>query len=73
MKANSEGQPGPQNYKRTHADGANMLADAVAPFNGIIMWRAFVYSYETLMTGLNKRMKNSNHWMENSEKMFWYR
>jgi alpha-glucuronidase len=44
VKANSEGQPGPQDYHRTHADGANMLADAVAPYNGIIMWRAFVYS-----------------------------
>ncbi|MCJ7449008.1 MAG: alpha-glucuronidase [Bacteroidales bacterium] len=43
VKANSEGQPGPQNYKRTHAEGANMLADAVAPHNGIVMWRAFVY------------------------------
>lgn len=43
VKANSEGQPGPQNYKRTHADGANMLADAVKPFHGIVMWRAFVY------------------------------
>ena len=43
VKANSEGQPGPQNYGRTHADGANMLADAVAPFNGLVMWRAFVY------------------------------
>lgn len=43
VKANSEGQPGPQNYNRTHADGANLLADAVAPFNGIVMWRAFVY------------------------------
>ncbi len=43
VKANSEGQPGPQNYGRTHADGANMLADAVKPFNGIVMWRAFVY------------------------------
>jgi alpha-glucuronidase len=43
VKANSEGQPGPQNYKRSHAEGANMLADAVAPHNGIIMWRAFVY------------------------------
>jgi alpha-glucuronidase len=43
VKANSEGQPGPQNYKRTHADGANMLADALAPHNGIVMWRAFVY------------------------------
>ncbi|MEP7111445.1 MAG: alpha-glucuronidase family glycosyl hydrolase [Ferruginibacter sp.] len=46
VKANSEGQPGPQNYGRTHADGANMLADAVAPHHGIIMWRAFVYSNE---------------------------
>lgn len=43
VKANSEGQPGPQTYNRTHADGANMLADAVAPHGGIIMWRAFVY------------------------------
>jgi alpha-glucuronidase len=46
VKANSEGQPGPQNYGRNHADGANMLADAVAPYHGIIMWRAFVYSNE---------------------------
>jgi alpha-glucuronidase len=43
VKANSEGQPGPQNYGRSHADGANMLADAVAPQGGIVMWRAFVY------------------------------
>lgn len=47
VKANSEGQPGPQNYGRTHAEGANMLADAVVPFGGIVMWRAFVYSNET--------------------------
>lgn len=46
VKANSEGQPGPQDYKRTHADGANMLADAVAPHGGIVMWRAFVYDAE---------------------------
>jgi alpha-glucuronidase len=46
VKANSEGQPGPQDYKRTHADGANMLADALAPHGGIVMWRAFVYSNE---------------------------
>ena len=46
VKANSEGQPGPQDYKRTHADGANMLAAAVAPYNGIIIWRAFVYAAE---------------------------
>ncbi|MBF4507895.1 alpha-glucuronidase [Flavobacterium sp. JLP] len=44
VKANSEGQPGPQNYGRDHVEGANMLADAVAPFGGVIMWRAFVYS-----------------------------
>ncbi|RDC62280.1 Alpha-glucuronidase [Adhaeribacter pallidiroseus] len=43
VKANSEGQPGPQNYGRSHADGANMLADAVAEKGGIVMWRAFVY------------------------------
>ncbi|MEO8860606.1 MAG: alpha-glucuronidase family glycosyl hydrolase [Ginsengibacter sp.] len=47
IKANSEGQPGPQDYGRTHADGANMLAEAVAPHNGIVIWRAFVYSHET--------------------------
>jgi len=44
VKANSEGQPGPQDYHRTHADGANVLADAVAPHGGIVMWRAFVYA-----------------------------
>lgn len=44
VKANSEGLPGPQDFGRTHADGANMLADALKPFNGIVMWRAFVYS-----------------------------
>jgi alpha-glucuronidase len=47
VKANSEGQPGPQNYGRNHAEGANMLADAVKPFGGIVMWRAFVYDNET--------------------------
>ena len=44
VKANSEGQPGPRDYNRTHADGANMLARAVAPHRGIVMWRAFVYA-----------------------------
>ena len=44
VKANSEGQPGPQNYGRTHADGAKMLSDALAPKGGIVMWRAFVYT-----------------------------
>ncbi len=43
VKANSEGQPGPGDYKRTHADGANMLADALKPYKGIVMWRCFVY------------------------------
>ena len=43
VKANSEGQPGPQTYGRSHVDGANMLADALAPHHGIVMWRAFVY------------------------------
>lgn len=43
VKANSEGQPGPGNYHRSHADGANMLADALKPFGGIVMWRSFVY------------------------------
>lgn len=44
VKANSEGQPGPQNFGRTHADGANMMAEALEPYNGIVMWRAFVYN-----------------------------
>ena len=46
VKANSEGQPGPQDYGRSHADGANLLADALAPHGGTVMWRAFVYSHE---------------------------
>jgi alpha-glucuronidase len=46
VKANSEGQPGPQDYHRSHADGANMFADVLAPHGGIVMWRAFVYSNE---------------------------
>ena len=44
VKASSEGQPGPQDYGRSHADGANLLADALAPHGGIVMWRAFVYA-----------------------------
>jgi alpha-glucuronidase len=46
VKANSEGQPGPRTYNRTHADGANMLAAALAPHNGVVIWRAFVYDYK---------------------------
>ena len=44
VKASSEGQPGPQDYGRSHADGANMLADALAAHGGILLWRAFVYA-----------------------------
>jgi alpha-glucuronidase len=47
VKANSEGQPGPQQYGRTHADGANLIADALEPHGGILMWRAFVYAAES--------------------------
>jgi alpha-glucuronidase len=46
VKANSEGQPGPQNYGRSHAEGANLLADALAEHGGVMMWRAFVYDHE---------------------------
>jgi alpha-glucuronidase len=46
VKANSEGQPGPQDYKRSHAEGANMLADALRAHGGLVMWRAFVYAAE---------------------------
>jgi alpha-glucuronidase len=61
VKANSEGQPGPQNYGRTHADGANMLADAVAPHNGIVIWRAFVYDVRVQKADENfDSVKNSN-------------
>lgn len=60
VKANSEGQPGPQEYGRNHADGANMLADALAPHGGIVMWRAFVYSDEEPVD----RAKQANHEFE---------
>lgn len=46
VKANSEGQPGPQDYGRSHADGANLLAAALAPHGGVVMWRAFVYAHD---------------------------
>ncbi len=69
VKANSEGQPGPQQYGRDHADGANMLADALAPHGGIVMWRAFVYDFEvkedrhkqayTEFTGLDGRFREN--------------
>ena len=44
VKANSEGEPGPQDFGRSHADGANMLAGVLKPHNGVVMWRAFVYN-----------------------------
>jgi alpha-glucuronidase len=47
VKANSEGEPGPQDFGRTHADGANMLADVLKPHKGIVMWRAFVYKAQS--------------------------
>jgi alpha-glucuronidase len=47
VKADSEGMPGPQDYNRTHADGANMLAEALEPYHGIVIWRAFVYNADT--------------------------
>jgi alpha-glucuronidase len=46
VKANSEGQPGPQDYRRSHAEGANLLAEALTPHGGVVIWRAFVYSNE---------------------------
>jgi alpha-glucuronidase len=49
VKANSEGQPGPADYGRTHADGANVLADALAPHGGTVLWRAFVYANDPLV------------------------
>ncbi|HEY4248722.1 MAG TPA: alpha-glucuronidase family glycosyl hydrolase [Lacunisphaera sp.] len=57
VKANSEGQPGPQDYHRTHADGANMLADALQPHGGIVMWRAFVYAADNT----EDRVKQAYH------------
>ena len=57
VKANSEGQPGPQDYKRTHADGANMLADALQPHGGIVIWRAFVYAADNT----EDRVKQAYH------------
>ena len=54
VKANSEGQPGPQDYGRTHVDGANMLAAALKPHNGIVMWRAFVYTVDANDPGYDR-------------------
>ena len=54
VKANSEGEPGPQDYGRTHADGANLIADALAPHGGIVMWRAFVYGVQPKVDRVNQ-------------------
>src|ERR1700683_663292 len=61
VKANSEGQPGPQAYGRTHADGANLLADAVAPHGGIVMWRAFVYEVDPKVDRVNQAYREFKH------------
>jgi alpha-glucuronidase len=59
VKANSEGQPGPQDFGPTHADGANMLADAVAPHDGVVIWRAFVYSVAAAQAGQDRAAQAS--------------
>jgi alpha-glucuronidase len=61
IKANSEGQPGPQTYGRTHAEGANMFADALAPHGGIVMWRAFVYDVRPQRSNENFDSLKINH------------
>ena len=66
VKANSEGQPGPQDYDRTHADGANMLADALAPHGGIVMWRAFVYNADVIRIASSAPTRSSCRSTESS-------
>ena len=61
VKANSEGQPGPRTYNRTHLDGANMLAAALAPHHGVVIWRAFVYDYKPGMTVPARRTLSYGH------------
>ena len=73
VKANSEGQPGPQDYRRTHADGANMLADAVAPHGGIVMWRAFVYSDDGRPIASSRRTTSSSRSTASSATTCWSR
>jgi len=69
VKANSEGQPGPQDYKRTHADGANMMAEALEPHGGIVMWRAFVYenkrNIDRASSGYNEFVKLNGKFNKN--------
>jgi alpha-glucuronidase len=69
VKANSEGQPGPQDYHRTHADGANMMAEALEPHGGIVMWRAFVYensrNVDRALNGYNEFIKLNGKFNKN--------
>ncbi len=69
IKANSEGQPGPQDYGRTHAEGANMIAEALQPYGGILFWRAFVYKNERyvdrVVTGYNEFKPLDGQFKEN--------
>ena len=74
VKANSEGQPGPQDYGRTHADGANVLADALAPHGGIVMWRAFVYDPKSrLRPGASRPTTSSSRSTGSSRPTCWCR
>lgn len=68
VKANSEGQPGPQDFGRTHAEGANMMADALKKHHGIVMWRAFVYSpsdKDRVMQAYSEFLPLDGHFREN--------
>lgn len=69
VKANSEGQPGPCDYGRTHAEGANMLADVLKPYRGIVMWPVLSFTRPRTATGPSKPILNLNLWTENSATM----
>ena len=66
MKANSEGQPGPKDYGRTHAEGANVLADALAPHGGKVIWRAFIYDEDVDPDRAKRAYSNSRSSMGSS-------
>jgi alpha-glucuronidase len=61
VKANSEGQPGPRTYNRSHLEGANMLAAALGPHDGVVIWRAFVYDMKAGYDLPARLMNNYNH------------
>lgn len=67
VKADSEGMPGPRDYNRTHADGANMLADALKPYGGVLIWRAFVYQIgkDRAMDAFNEFKKFDGQFRDN--------